>query len=127
MPVCNTSKPGKSEVTTIEQIAALFKGSKPSDGGLSNVRAAPAVESVGTSDALGRNSFKNALHWPKACSDESESAICKKLNMNFHLFVAKNVFDVLDFDILANNQAMFDRQICLPSHKTISTDEFGSE
>lgn len=26
-----------------------------------------------------------------------------------HLFVAENVFDVLDFDIFPNNQGMFDR------------------
>lgn len=54
MPVCNTSRPGNSAVTTVEQIAALLKGSKLSDGAFSNARAALAVESVGTSDALGR-------------------------------------------------------------------------
>lgn len=78
MPARKTSRSGNSEVTTAEQIAALFKGSKLSDGGLSNVRAALAVESVGTSDAFGRNAFKNALHWPKAYGDESEKAICMK-------------------------------------------------
>lgn len=51
----------------------------------------------------------------------------KKGCMYCHLFVAEYEFDVLHFDILADDQAMINRHIRLSSYETLLTNDSASK